>query len=157
MSNSVNAMWEAYLQSIGENSATTNKTFTAWHFCDNAKDADELAEFVKQGRKCATASSFWSYGYEGQAIPKTRSLNMITNWDGQAQCIIQTTRVDIVLFEEITEEFAWIEGEGDRSLDYWKKGHWRFFSRTLQVFGREPDTRMPVVCERFEVVFGRTV
>ena len=31
--------------------------------------------------------------------------------------------------------------------------HWRFFSRTLPNIGKEPATDMPLVCERFRVVY----
>jgi uncharacterized protein YhfF len=47
--------------------------------------------------------------------------------------------------------------EGDRSLQYWREAHWRFFSRTLpsigKSIGKEPATEMPLVCERFWVVY----
>ena len=149
-------LWEDYLQSLGEDEATTEKTYTAWHFCDNEADADELAALVKAGRKRATAGSLWAYEHEGSPLPNVGDLSMILDWAGQAQCIIRTVQIDIVPFEEVTAEFACTEGEGDRSLDYWREGHWRFFSRELKAFGREPDARMPVVCERFDVVFGGT-
>jgi hypothetical protein len=34
-----------------------------------------------------------------------------------------------------------------------RDAHWRFFSRECRRIGREPDLRMPVVCEQFEVVY----
>jgi uncharacterized protein YhfF len=156
MHESVKAMWEAYLRSIGEDPVRTYKTYSAWHFCNNEQDANELAALVRQGRKRATASSQWSCEQEGQPLPKPGDLSLILDWEGQAQCVIRTTRVDILPFEEVSEEFAWTEGEGDRSLDYWRKGHWRFFSMELRTFGREPEPRMPIVCERFDIVFGGT-
>jgi uncharacterized protein YhfF len=154
MHESVAVMWEVYLRSIGEDPARTDKTFSAWHFCNNERDADELAELVKLGRKRATAGSQWSYEHEGQPLPKPGDLSVILDWKGQAQCVIRTTQIDVLPFDEVSAEFAWTEGEGDRSLEYWKRVHWDFFDSELRAFGREPDPRMPVVCERFEVVYG---
>ena len=53
----------------------------------------------------------------------------------------------------MTEEFAATEGEGDASLAFWRDAHWAAFSRELEGIGRSPQADMPVVCERFEVVY----
>lgn len=45
-----------------------------------------------------------------------------------------------------------IEGEGDGSLEYWRKAHWAFFSRECKRIGRAPAESMPVVCSVFEVL-----
>ncbi|NEQ26775.1 MAG: ASCH domain-containing protein, partial [Microcoleus sp. SIO2G3] len=44
-------------------------------------------------------------------------------------------------------------GEGDRSLEYWREAHWRYFSRVLPKIGKEPTIDMLLVCERFKVVY----
>jgi uncharacterized protein YhfF len=114
-SNSVQEMWRAYLRSLGENSTTTDKTFTAWHFCDNAQDAHELAALVKAGYKRATASAYWAYEDNREPLPTIGDYSVIINWEGEAQCIIRTTSVEIVPFNEVTADFARAEGEGDHS------------------------------------------
>ncbi|TFH31677.1 MAG: ASCH domain-containing protein, partial [Anaerolineales bacterium] len=55
--------------------------------------------------------------------------------------------------DEVDEEQAYLEGEGDRSLAYWRDVHWNFFSRECAQIGREPSEHMPVLCERFKLVF----
>ena len=152
-SNSVKKMWQAYLQVIGEEQETTEKTYTAWYFCDNEKDANELAALVKAGRKRATAGAVWTYEHEQESLPKIGDYTVITNWQGAAQCIICVTSVNIIPFNEVTAEFARTEDEGDGSLAYWRKVHWDFFSRELASIGKQPDETMPVVCEEFKVVY----
>jgi GNAT superfamily N-acetyltransferase len=56
-------------------------------------------------------------------------------------------------FSEVDASFAWDEGEGDRTLDDWKNGHRRFFTRELERVGRRFDESMPVDLERFELLF----
>jgi uncharacterized protein YhfF len=56
-------------------------------------------------------------------------------------------------YDEVDAKFAYEEGEGDRSLEYWRDAHWRFFSRTLPTIGKEPSVDMPLVCERFRVIY----
>jgi uncharacterized protein YhfF len=148
----VKALWNAYLRSLGEDEAATAKTYTAWHFCSNQADADELAELVRSGRKRATASALPVYEHDGQPLPKVGDLSVILDWKGEARCIIQTTHVAIVPFVDVPEEFAWMEGEGDRSLTYWRAGHQKFFTMELEAIGLVFDLSMPVVCERFELV-----
>ena len=55
---SVARMWREYLATLGEEPSSTGRTYSAWHFCDNEKDADELADLVLQGDKRATAGAY---------------------------------------------------------------------------------------------------
>jgi uncharacterized protein YhfF len=150
---SVIKMWNDYIVSLGEDTKQTDKTYSAWYFCDNEQDADELAQLVLEGTKKATASLFDSYAFENDAPPKKGDHSIITNWQGEAICIIKTTNVDIVPFKDVTEEFARTEGEGDKSLRYWKNAHLHYFSRESRLIGKEFDENMFVVCEKFEVVY----
>lgn len=150
---SVIKMWKDYLFSLGEDEKQTEKKYSAWYFCDNEQDADELAQLVLEGTKKATASLFDIYEFEkDQPLPQKGDHNIITNWQGEAVCIIKTTNVEVVPFKYVTEEFARTEGEGDKSLEYWKNAHWHYFSRETKKIGKEPDENMLVVCEKFEVV-----
>ena len=150
---SVEMMWSAFLAARPE-LAGPDAGYSAWHFCDNKSDADELAELVLSGRKRATASVLWSYEVEGEPLPQVGDFDVITDWDGRARCIIRTTSVEVTAFDEVSNEFAAAEGEGDSSLSYWREAHWAAFTRELEAIGRAPELGMPVVCECFEVVFG---
>jgi uncharacterized protein YhfF len=125
----------------------------AWHFCDNQADADELVELVLAGRKRATAGALWSYEAEDEPLPQTGDFSVITDWSGTARCIVRTVAVEVVAFDAVGDEFAAAEGEGDGSLAFWREAHRAAFSRELEGSGRAPQPAMPVVCERFEVVF----
>ncbi|WP_421383855.1 ASCH domain-containing protein [Bacillus salacetis] len=149
---SVKEMWQKYLLSIDENPRNTMKSYDSWYFCDNEPDANELAELVLQGKKRGTASLYQLFGLQNEDVPQEGWLSIITNWAGEAQCIIETIKVDIVPFKEVTPEFAAIEGEGDKSLQYWRDAHWRFFSRELAERELTPSEDMLVVCEQFRVV-----
>ncbi len=150
---SVEVMWKNYLNSIKEDPDTTDKSYTAWHFCNNKNDADELSELVLLGVKRATASLHILYEYEKEDLPQIGNHSIITDWDGIARCIIKTSKIDIVPFNDVSEEFASIEGEGDKSLEYWRKAHWKFFSEEAEKLGLKADEEMLVVCEEFEVVY----
>jgi uncharacterized protein YhfF len=148
---SVPQLWSAYLQHTG--SAPSTPMPHAWHFCDNKRDANECARLVLAGKKRATTPSLWYFETRRLALPKVGDLEIVTNWDGVAQCIIRTTAVDIVRFCDVTAEYAGVEGEGDGSLISWRAVHWGYYRRELRGTDHEPQEDMPLVCQRFEVVF----
>jgi uncharacterized protein YhfF len=125
----------------------------AFHFDDNEPSANELAGLVLSGQKRAGAALLWTHEVESKQLPKPGDLSIVTNFAGDPLCIIETQRVDIVPFKEVSEEFAATEGEGDGSLAYWRRAHEAFFGRECRRIGRQPTQDMPMVCERFEVVY----
>ena len=153
LSLSVESMWENWLASTDPSPDTRRRGFEAWHFCDNEADAGELAQLALAGKKRATASAAWHYKQEQEALPEVGALSIVTDWAGNAVCIIRTTRVDILPFAEVSEDFAATEGEGDGSLASWREAHWQYFERELAAYGLEPTEDMPIVCEVFERVY----
>ena len=149
----VKEMWKKYLSTIGENINVTGKTYESWYFCNNEKDANELAGLVKKGIKKATASLHCLYEIENELIPEVGDYAVITNWKGVAQSIIQITSINTIPFKEVTEEFAAKEGEGDKTLSFWRKVHRKFFTLELKEHNKKFYEDMPVICEEFEVVY----
>ena len=126
--------------------------YEAWAFGD---DPDTLAELVRTGVKTATASAYPFYELEGEALPKAGEYSVILNTKDEAVCIIRTTKVCVTPYREVTAEQAWKEGEGDRSLDYWRRVHEAFFRKELEAIGLTFTEDMGVVCEEFEVIYPR--
>jgi uncharacterized protein YhfF len=143
--------WERFNAATG--GVDSARFYEAFHFCDTEELANSLAELVLAGTKRATAGSLWAYEHEGQRAPQPGDLSVVTNWAGSPLCVIETMRVDIVPFKEVTAEFAATEGEGDGSLEYWRDEHARYFSRECARIGRVFSEDMLVACERFKVVF----
>lgn len=146
---SVIKMWEDYLVSIGD----TNKNYTSWCFCDNERDANELAKLVLEKIKRGTTSLYYLYELGNEELPKEGNFSVITDWNGIAQCIIRTKKVTILAFKDISEEFAKIEGEGDKSLKYWRQVHIDSFVRHLKKYEIVLSQDTLVVFEEFEMVY----
>jgi uncharacterized protein YhfF len=125
------------------------------HFYDNEKDANTCLKLVSKGVKKATSHSLLGLQYRKEPLPKIGDFTIITDWKGNAKCIVRTVAVTLKPFFSIRESFAKLEGEGNKSLTYWKKVHWDYFSRELEPFGRVPQESMIIVCEVFEKVFER--
>lgn len=124
----------------------------AWAFGATPGHADGLLALVLDGIKTGTASSLWDYEANGDPLPAAGELSIILDGTGAPRAVIETTEVGIVPFSEVTAEHARAEGEGDRTLEAWREIHeryWRTHSESPR--GYEPD--MPVVCERFRLVY----
>lgn len=149
----VQTMWSAY--SLEEGGIKDQRFYEAFSFGDSSAMADELGKLVLAGIKRATAGSVWSYESTGKGVPKPGDLSVVTDSNGSPLCIIETVQVDIVPFSAVSEEFAATEGEGDGSLDYWRKAHFEYFTRECESSGRSFDQEMLLACERFRVVHPR--
>ena len=156
MNQQIKNFWQAYLDSLPPNADRPDAMPQYWHFCNDEESANHLAELTLNGTKRATAGALWSYENEGETIPQPGDLSIIINWQEEPVCIIETMQIDITPFNEVSEEFARVEGEGDGSLAYWKKVHWEFFTEEMEALGRDTAETMPVVCERFRVIYPET-
>ena len=145
-------LWAAYLstQEADEQKALQQITYEAWAFGD---DPDTLAALVCRGVKTATASAYALYEIDGENLPQPNEYSVILDSREHAVCIIRTTRVFVIPFDRVDECQAWREGEGDRSLAYWRKVHRDFFTQELAEAGLAFAEDMPVVCEEFTCVF----
>ncbi len=146
------AFWDDFLRNLPEG-MTPPAAYQAWSFGDRPEMADALGALVMDGIKTATGSLLWAYEAEGEPVPEPGDYSIVLDGRGEPLGIIQNTSVVILPFDLVDEEHAYLEGEGDRSLAYWREGHWRFFGRECDALGREPDQKMPVVCERFTLIY----
>ena len=139
-------MWQAYKilnQTIGDK-------IDAWAF---GVEADYLAELVLMGQKTATSSAFDLYAVGNEPLPKENELSVILDSKENAICIIETTKVEVIPFKEVSEDHAYKEGEGDKSLAYWRQVHEEVFTEWMSEAGLTftPDSK--VVLEEFRKVY----
>ncbi|MFT4116417.1 ASCH domain-containing protein [Bradyrhizobium sp.] len=115
-------------------------------FGDSPELADELVELVVEGVKTATCSA---EDEPNLSTPGERWI--VLDGQGLPRCVIETTEIRYRRFNEVDAVFAYDEGEGDRSLCYWRRAHRAYFGR-LGKFRED----MMLICERFRLieVFG---
>lgn len=127
--------------------------YQVWHFGDREALARELATLVLNGRKHATAGLLWETENDPTMMPVEGGYSLVTDYAGSPLLIIRTVEVDVRPYRAVDADFAAAEGEGDGSLAYWRAGHWSYFSRRCAALGREPSEDMPVVMERFALIY----
>lgn len=113
-----------------------------WAFSDTQQQADELAKLVRNGVKTATCANL-----DGEGIAQPGDTFVVVDGKNEPVCVIELTNVDMSSFETVDQAHAYAEGEGDRTLAYWRKEHQRFFEE-YDLFS--PD--MTLVLMNFKVI-----
>jgi uncharacterized protein YhfF len=111
-------------------------------FSNNPTLADQLLELVIKGIKTATCST---EDEPNTSAPGERWI--VLDGRGEPRCVIETTEVTYRRFNEVDATFASDEGEGDRSLAYWRDAHRAYFG----ALGRFSED-MRLMCERFRLI-----
>ncbi len=145
--------WHKFLSKLPYDSPYRDKTYISEGWGDSPEMADELGALIAVGTKTATCSALWEWQAEGESPPETGSVTIVVDGRGEPLCIVENTEVTLRMYNEVDAEFAREEGEGDLSLAYWREAHRQFFSRSLSKIGREFSEEMPLVCERFRLIY----
>lgn len=141
-------MWKLYAERH-----QIDAPYEAWAFCGGGEVGDQLARLVLEGKKTATASALIAYQTEGDEPPTEGCYSVVLFDNGEAACIIRTVAVSIVPFNQVSERHAYLEGEGDRSLAYWRTVHREAFEPDYEMAGLKFDENGMCVLEEFEVVY----
>lgn len=144
------AFWAEFCRQAGIDPSTP---YQAWYFGDSTALAHELAELVLHGPKRATAGLAWTFEQIPHAAPVPGGYSIVTAFDGTPRAVIRTTWLDTRPFSAVDAQFAWDEGEGDRTLADWMDGHRRYFTRECARLGRAFSDDVAVVLERFELLY----
>ena len=149
----VQTYWQKFISSLPEDSPYRAQTYLAEGWGDSPQMADELGALIAQGTKTASCSSVWEWEAEGKPIPGDDLITIVLDGRGEPLCIVETIETIVRKYNEVGEDLARAEGEGDLSLAFWCEAHKNFFSRTLPKIGREFSEEMPLLCERFRVIY----
>lgn len=152
-SDSTERFWEEFC--AVDPSIDPGTAHQVWFFGNTSEMASELAGLVLAGRKTATASLLAMNELNPDNAPLPDGLSIVTDFDGVPVCVIKTSEIRHLPFDEVDEQFAADEGEGDLSLEHWRRVHWDYFAREAETNGFEFDARSIVCCERFRLLFPR--
>ncbi len=141
-----------FLDSLPQQKKQQYTSFSSDYFCADEYNANVCADLIMKGEKRATCSMEYWYSHEGELMPQVGHLQVVTDWNGTPKCIIEITSVERCKYCDVTEEFAFAEGEGDKTLAWWKEAHWKFFSRECEELNITPTEDMLLVLEHFTVV-----
>lgn len=150
----VDEFWHRWMTVRGEGPKRyTDSTF----FGDTPALANELIALVLDGPKRATAGSLAEYEAESVAVPRVGDEWIALDGAALPRAVLRTTDVRVGPLSSVDEAFAWDEGEDDRTLASWLRGHTAYFTRVYEQLGLEFGPDIDVVFERFELVYREPV
>lgn len=142
---------EMWLRFCRKENIAPDTPYEAWAF---GGAPDKLAELVLRGIKTGTASGYDLYALDNsEPVPEAGDYSVVLSSKDEALCVIRTTKVYAVPFRDVTADHAFKEGEGDRSLNYWRQVHWDFFAEEFDAYGIQFNEDRMILCEEFEVVY----
>jgi uncharacterized protein YhfF len=107
-----------------------------------------LVELVCVGKKRATAGLLsLDYRDEGEVLEHVGEQLAVVDNDNRVAVVVVVDRIEVMPFSAVTWEFADAEGEGFTSVEHWRNGHRRFWSRQ----GAEVREDTEVACLWFHV------
>ena len=139
------SVWSDYIAAHPE---FADETPLVDQFGDSPAMADELLSLVLAGRKRATA------GLAESEVPAVGDHWIMTDGEGRERAVLRTREIRVGRLDSVDDAFAWDEGEGDRSRDYWLREHRAFFQRTAdRALAEQEVDALQVVFERFDLVW----
>jgi uncharacterized protein YhfF len=145
-------MWEEYRAAHPARAIDTELP-SAEVFGDHPELTDELLGLVLDGTKRATASLVVEFAIEGQPLPRIGSHWIACDSAGRPRAVLRSTELRIGTFSSVDEQFAYDEGEDDRSLTSWRENHSSYWRRVATGLGFAWMESHEIVFERFSVVW----
>lgn len=146
------AFWSAYAAAHPEAVRVCDE-YTVERFGDSAELGDELLGLVLDGGKRATAELVDEYVHGGDPIPRPGSHWVVCDSTGAPRLVLRSVELRLGPFTSVDAAFAADEGEGDLSLECWREGHARYWTRTCAARGAVWSESDEIVFERFRVVW----
>ena len=111
----------------------------SWHYGETEDEANQIASEIMDGKRTAIIQVFIddspevinTNDYTNEELqellaehrdmyPKAGDINILTDWDGNPQCVIRTTGFGLMHFGDIPLEVAELE-RGDTDLEVWQE------------------------------------
>lgn len=140
------------MQSLPE-AAWPKNAFVTASFAGTPEITDELLHLYLIGKKSAGSSIVEDFVSAGDPLPKVGNYWIFLNSKDIPSCILRTEKVVTNKFYEVPSEIAVAEGEGDLSLEYWRKVHSELYSPYLASWGVARLEDATVITEFFKIVY----
>ena len=151
-SESIKTFWQEFCEISKMNPETP---YQVWFFGNSSEMAQELAKLVISGKKIATASLVAVNELKPEIAPIIYGYSVVTDFEDNPICVIQTTEIRHLPFDTVNAEFAFDEGEGDQTLEYWREVHWRYFLKEAKELNIEFNEKSLICCERFKLLYSK--
>ena len=127
--------------------------YTVERFGDSAVLADGLLRAVTEGAKRATSELADEFLAAGDSLPRIGSHWIACDGRGQPRLVMRSLELRVGPVSSVDDAFAYDEGEGERTREWWLDAHRGYWQRSCARMGLDYDDSMEAVFERFAVVW----
>ena len=119
----------------------------------NFEITDELVDLYLAGKKHAGSSPKEDFLACGDPLPEVGSYWILLDSQKKPRLILKTIDIEENKFADIPDRVIQAEGEGDLSVEYWKKVHSELYAPHIVEWGVKTVDEITVITEYFEIVF----
>ena len=152
LSDSQLSFWQAYLETLAPESRPADP-FVQASFAGARESADELLDLYLEGRKTAGSSIREDFLAAGDPLPRVGDFWIVLNSRDEPGCLLRTEKIAVHKFYDVPPEIAVAEGEGDLSLEYWRRVHRAAYEPHLAEWGLASIADATVITEYFALLF----
>ena len=153
LSPNVLAFWQSYLAEQDDPKEAEARFLETFRVGDSEASANHGAQLILSGKKTATSCLLWEFEAANTPAPKVGNLSILLDGNDNPACVVETIEADIRGFDTADAAFARDYGEWDGTLSTWQEKNWAYNCRLCETLGKEPRRDMPMVFERFRVVY----
>lgn len=146
------AFWQRYAHSIGGKESLRDAVVSAG-YAGNPQITNQLLALYRSGKKTAGSSLVEDFLSAGDPLPQAGNYWICLNSEGTPSCILETHKIATNKFQDIPAAIAEAEGEGDLSVEYWKRVHADLYATSLKAWGVFDLDEATVITEFFRIVY----
>lgn len=119
------------------------------------KTTKGIFNHIRTDNKHGTFTLPWLLEKTGQPVTKVGTLITLIDYDGAPTLVLRITGNEVVKFGDIDERVTGLDGPPVRDVAVWKPVHRDFWNGELKKHGMAVSDDMPVLVERFELVYAK--
>lgn len=146
------AYWQRYVDSC-LNKKELDGTYVTAGYAGSPEITDRLLELYLNGKKSAGSSVVEEFETAGDPLPEIGNHWIYLDGRGEPRLILRTEGVETHKFNDVPERIAIAEGEGDLSLEYWRRVHARLYTPLLSEWGLSRIEEATIITEHLKIVF----
>ena len=144
--------WDDYVKTLPKENKPNNP-FVEASFSGTKEITDDLIVLFLLGKKNAGSSVVEDFETMGEPLPVIGNYWIVLSRQMEPKLIAKTVKVTINKFMNVPAEIATAEGEGDLSIEYWRKVHSELYIPHLAEWNLKSMGDATIITEFFEIVY----
>lgn len=125
----------------------------AWGFGDNPELKQEMIELILNGKKRTSTNLLIESKLAGYPDSRIGAYHIILDGEDNPTAVIRTVQLTLGKLEDVSDDHAYWEGEGDRTRETYLNEHIKYYKRIGEQLGFEFNLDLELEFERFKLIY----